>query len=533
MSEHPGFWQEIIANPDDDTPRLIYADWLEEQGEIQRADFIRTQCQLEAASLDDPNYCDLFERDREIAFLPIPTDSLPELSSLHISEARSRGFHSEVVWLSEGFSRPSLIEDLNKIVHETPIRSLSLAVYDMNDVPEFDELEPLTNFSELNLSEYRWYDDSEINECVRSAFQAKTFRHLTKLQMEDVGTGADCQILAESENLNQLSHFTASFFQSSRDDLQALIQAPWFHGLRKLRVENDRNDDELIDLLISGEPFPHLTHLTLEGYGSKDPLSIQRLAECGKFPHLQSFSLTNCRLTDIALRKLLECGQGSLRELNLNNCNITSKTMRVLATLPEAKSLRILRIGNQPLSAAALKPLARSSTLNQLRILDISNVWVDAKAFRQFAASDSLEQLTTLCLSGYHYRAPELKVQDIEAFFQRLRLPSLKHLRLSGMPFYVRGSTAFAKWTESVDLRLLELMWTTITAKGARILFDSSHLPQLVNLNLTGSSVHSGVEPLLNSEVMPRLEYLNLFDCKVPKPLQKKLREARSMMIES
>ncbi|MBL8800196.1 MAG: TIGR02996 domain-containing protein [Planctomycetia bacterium] len=39
----------IIDQPDDDTPRLIYADWLEEQGEQPRAELIRVQ--VEAADL--------------------------------------------------------------------------------------------------------------------------------------------------------------------------------------------------------------------------------------------------------------------------------------------------------------------------------------------------------------------------------------------------------------------------------------------------------------------------------------------------
>ena len=33
----------IIAHPDDDTPRLIFADWLEEKGDSARAEFIRVQ----------------------------------------------------------------------------------------------------------------------------------------------------------------------------------------------------------------------------------------------------------------------------------------------------------------------------------------------------------------------------------------------------------------------------------------------------------------------------------------------------------
>lgn len=40
------FLDSIIAAPDDDAPRLIYADWLEERGDSERAEFIRVQCEL-------------------------------------------------------------------------------------------------------------------------------------------------------------------------------------------------------------------------------------------------------------------------------------------------------------------------------------------------------------------------------------------------------------------------------------------------------------------------------------------------------
>ena len=41
--DEQAFLAEILAAPDDDTPRLIWADWLEEQGD-PRAEFIRVQC---------------------------------------------------------------------------------------------------------------------------------------------------------------------------------------------------------------------------------------------------------------------------------------------------------------------------------------------------------------------------------------------------------------------------------------------------------------------------------------------------------
>src|SRR4051812_31952597 len=43
---HEGFLREICEHPDDDAPRLIYADWLDENGQPDRAEFIRVQIEL-------------------------------------------------------------------------------------------------------------------------------------------------------------------------------------------------------------------------------------------------------------------------------------------------------------------------------------------------------------------------------------------------------------------------------------------------------------------------------------------------------
>jgi uncharacterized protein (TIGR02996 family) len=46
MDPADGFLDAICAAPDDDTPRLVFADWLEEHGEPERAEFIRVQCRI-------------------------------------------------------------------------------------------------------------------------------------------------------------------------------------------------------------------------------------------------------------------------------------------------------------------------------------------------------------------------------------------------------------------------------------------------------------------------------------------------------
>ena len=50
MSDEDALLAAINANPDDDTPRLVYADWLDENGQPEWAEFIRLQC---GVGLDD------------------------------------------------------------------------------------------------------------------------------------------------------------------------------------------------------------------------------------------------------------------------------------------------------------------------------------------------------------------------------------------------------------------------------------------------------------------------------------------------
>ena len=72
----------VLANPTEDAPRLVYADWFEEHGQCERAEFIRVQCELannptrrdcRCVSYDDParqqTICRFLRR--EIELLPL------------------------------------------------------------------------------------------------------------------------------------------------------------------------------------------------------------------------------------------------------------------------------------------------------------------------------------------------------------------------------------------------------------------------------------------------------------------------------
>jgi uncharacterized protein (TIGR02996 family) len=62
MTDRGSFLRSIAENPSDDAPRLVFADWLEENGEPERAEFIRVQIALEQMQADSPAVIELLKR---------------------------------------------------------------------------------------------------------------------------------------------------------------------------------------------------------------------------------------------------------------------------------------------------------------------------------------------------------------------------------------------------------------------------------------------------------------------------------------
>lgn len=66
MAAHDEFLRAIRAAPADDTPRLVYADWLEEVGQAERAQFIRLQCEYAPLPRDGGRRRELKEQAYEL-----------------------------------------------------------------------------------------------------------------------------------------------------------------------------------------------------------------------------------------------------------------------------------------------------------------------------------------------------------------------------------------------------------------------------------------------------------------------------------
>src|SRR5262245_49079200 len=60
------FLRAIIEHRDDESHRLVYADWLDDHGEYDRAKFIRAACALAGLAGDDPRRPGLERRSEEL-----------------------------------------------------------------------------------------------------------------------------------------------------------------------------------------------------------------------------------------------------------------------------------------------------------------------------------------------------------------------------------------------------------------------------------------------------------------------------------
>src|SRR5688572_12939528 len=62
---NPGLEAAVIGDAENNLPRLVYADWLDEKGDPDRATFIRTQVALWDKNAADDDYVELLERHVE------------------------------------------------------------------------------------------------------------------------------------------------------------------------------------------------------------------------------------------------------------------------------------------------------------------------------------------------------------------------------------------------------------------------------------------------------------------------------------
>src|SRR5262245_17563825 len=124
---HDAFLAEICEHPDDDVPRLVYADWLADNGDPDRGDFIRVQCELARLAEDDPGRPALQEREGNLLGHHAHRwwGEVPEwarrLTVLGPDRAFRRGFFWEVVLEPRRF-----LDHGEELCRRFPIQSVEL-----------------------------------------------------------------------------------------------------------------------------------------------------------------------------------------------------------------------------------------------------------------------------------------------------------------------------------------------------------------------------------------------------------------------
>jgi uncharacterized protein (TIGR02996 family) len=118
MPAEPGLLRAILDAPDDDAPRLVYADWLDDHGQPDRAELIRTQVELARLAEDSPRRREVAWRARELLDRHGAEWARALPGELH-DWRFSRGFVE-----SAGLMGPDLEADAAALFDATPVRRL-------------------------------------------------------------------------------------------------------------------------------------------------------------------------------------------------------------------------------------------------------------------------------------------------------------------------------------------------------------------------------------------------------------------------
>ncbi len=207
MNDGDALLAAIIANPDDDTPRLVYADWLDENGDETRAEFIRVQCAPESDEFAKDRAAELEEWNRGKWLRGLPPHTTAHL------EFR-RGFPEFLRIDGELF-----LERYDAFARVPWLRFLWLYGLSPWDVRDLANQTWPPQWTELGFATI-WSDDPSLRN------------------------GPAFAVLANSSQLSQLRCLTFSRGDLDLDCVRVIAASPYLHNLRQLRLHDHRDDRE-------------------------------------------------------------------------------------------------------------------------------------------------------------------------------------------------------------------------------------------------------------------------------------------------
>jgi len=345
MSDHDALLRAICENPADDLPRLVFADWLEENGQPDRAQFIRTEVDLYRRPEWDAERARYEHAARAESAWP---DRRPWLGEC------PDGPVSGIAWSGE----PVVRRGFPWCVKAANLESLSY-LWD-----HFADRWPVEQV------------DFETADHLLRLARTPILRRLTGLAFR--GARLSARVVPAFANDPAVGHLEALTFWGgslSPAGVTALLESPLFVNLAALGV-NDHATGVGLALL--------------EGVEQYQP-----------GPRFRALELRTARLGDDGFRLLAAAESLSgLTHLNLQGNHVNADRAGLLAESPTFAGLRVLLLAANPLGNAGAAALARPGCLPELRVLDLSFCQVGDDGVRAVLDSPLADRLVLLNLAG-------------------------------------------------------------------------------------------------------------------------------------
>lgn len=382
------FIAEIIANPLDDSLRLIFADFLEDQGD-PRAEMIRLQFEMKELKSHAPQWQKL--RRKEIRLLKahggfgrVPAgakvlgthggfvdsveltvarfvklqDELFEgapVRNLHL-KSKSKKFDKirESKWLNhlQGLSirnNEATDDQLIRLVQTPSLKNLKTLTIDAVDMTSrvVSEMATCPTFGSLERLALKSYNIG-VDACA-AICESDSMIRLMSLLLTGSQTDESLKLLANSANTERLESLILSGTFSNRG-LTDLQIGPGCRQIRSLTLRTHYGGPGFDEgTFVVENPLPELRELSL-GHGVSDQMLMQIM---DGYPNLEVLDLGGNRITDAGARALADSPLlGNLRKLTLTANQLTPTGARAIAESPHyKKSLKLyLRSNNFPVS---------------------------------------------------------------------------------------------------------------------------------------------------------------------------------------
>jgi uncharacterized protein (TIGR02996 family) len=527
MSIEKGFLQAIVENPEDDTPRLIYADWLDEHGQPAHAEFIRAQCALAQLPEEDDRRWELAARERLLLWQHGKHWTGP-LRGLVRRWRFRRGFIEEVALPAGRF-----LEHAAELFRLAPVRRVRLT--DAVDVlPHLARLPYLARLHGLDLSHQR-IDAMLFGELANSP-------HLTSLRELNLrGT-----LLCNNAGMRFLAALPALANLTSLDLSDHHTEGPFRYERWQAQNEGLMVREDGIRALAESPYLTHLAQLCLAGYqGRLSPQAVGALANSPLLGRLTLLDLSQMNMDPYGwdqagdiIRPLFHSPQiASLRVLRLAGANLsmdpfTSAHLRSLTVL----DLSSWRFHNYYDHAAdhdtTLGELTAKANLPALKTLRLTDCHLGFYALNLLGQARRFPRLTCLHLDQNGFNEEGVRALAEGPLMGQLRVLTMQGPGTASWPERrhswagVEGARALAGAPGAAGLVHLDLGNQRITDAGVKVLADSPHLGALRCLGLWNNGIGSaGAKALLATGRFQRLDSLDLRSNPLPAGAREALRK--------